>query len=177
MERLCREVKAGMSLLLSTVRALQVTPKRGVWSMERAPGASLGRMGKPKQASHKEHFCWDVFSSKLFLKVFLPGLLSPPSSAPDLQGAVLTGCTPAGIFSPWVQDGSQAALVAGLSCLFLISRRIYTMKSHRWKLLPHLADSCVLASTRGNGGLEGGYPSVWGSWVPGTEQRKLEPFK
>lgn len=170
-----------MSVLFSTLRALQVTPKRGVWSVEQAPGASLGRMGKPKQASHKEHFCWDVFSSKLFLKVVLPALLSqpgsPPSSAPELQGADLTGCTPAEIFSPWVQDGSQPALVAGLSCLFFISRRIYTMKRHRWKFFPHLADSCVLASTRGNGGLEGGYPSVWGSCVAGTEQRKLEPFK
>lgn len=70
-----------MSVLFSTVRVLQVTPERGGWSMEQAPGASLERMGKPKQASHKEHFCWNMFFCiKVFLRVFLPALLSQPGN-------------------------------------------------------------------------------------------------
>lgn len=113
----CRGVRAGMSVLFSRVKSFPSGPEEGGLECGAAPGAALGRMGKPKQASHKqpqEHFCWDMFSSKLFLRVFLPALLSQPGSAPslatDLQGVALTGCTPAGIFSPWVQDGPQPAL-------------------------------------------------------------------
>lgn len=103
------EVKAGMSVLFFTVRALQVTPKRGGWSVEQPPGASLGRMEKPKQASHKEHFCWKVIFEG-FLTSSAKPTWQPPSSAQDLEKTVLTGCTPTGIFSPWVQGGSQPAL-------------------------------------------------------------------
>lgn len=42
---------------------------------------------------------------------------------------------------------TSLGLVAGPLRLFFISKSIYTMKRHRWKFLPHLADSCVLVST------------------------------
>lgn len=59
-------------------------PEEGVWSKEQAPGASLARMEKPKPASHKqprERFCWEMFSNKSLLRVFLAALLRQPAGS------------------------------------------------------------------------------------------------
>lgn len=59
----CREVKAGISVLFSRVRAFDMTLKRGIWSLEQSPGASLGNTGKPEEASHEQpqkYFSWNT---------------------------------------------------------------------------------------------------------------------
>lgn len=167
-----------MSVLFPTVRALQVTLKRGVWSMEQAPGASLGRMGKPKQASYEQpqkHFCWDMFSVTLFLRVFLSALLSQPCSPPFLSprpaGSSSNRVHPSrdllSLGTGWIT--TSLGLVVGLSCFFLLSKRIFTKKRQGWEFLPHLADFCVLVSTGATVGWGGAALFLGqsrGSWSP-----------